>query len=191
MKIPFVKEAAALLFLFSTLTLVSCNQEKKEDSKDVAEKENKEKFDTKASEKDAQFMVDIVAGNYYEIRVANSALQHSANDEVKSLAGMLVTDHTAMLNEAKNLASSKNISVPNEDSTEARKEIESLNDKKMSNYDKAWLDDMIDRHKSTISKLEDESKDGTDPDIRNMAGTALPKVRTHLDMLQQLKDKMK
>lgn len=182
------------MYLLAALTLASCeNQDhKKEDSKDIAQKENDDKFNTKTGEKDAQFVVDAVSGNYYEIRLAKYALQKSGNAEIKNIAQMLVDDHTAMLNSLKTLASAKSISIPNEDSTEAAKEIKDLDDKKPADFDKAWTDDMIDKHKATVNKMEDVQKnDSTDADIKSLVDNALPKVRSHLDMLNQCKDKLK
>lgn len=182
------------MYLFAVLMLASCeNQDsKKEDSKDIAQKENDDKFNTKTGEKDAQFVVDAVSGNYYEIRLSKYALQKSSNGEIKNIAQMMIDDHTAMLNSLKTLASAKSISIPNEDSTESAKEIKDLDDKKPADFDKAWTDEMIDKHKATVNKMENVQKDdSTDADIKSLVDGALPKVRSHLDMLNQCKDKLK
>jgi putative membrane protein len=74
-----------LALAIATTVFVSCqtNTTKDDDSKEVAEDQNEEKFETKASEKDAQLVVDLVDGNYQEIRMASYAADHSTNAEVK------------------------------------------------------------------------------------------------------------
>jgi len=190
MKTSFQKVSFSAMLLIAFFAFSSCMNESAKDSKAVAEDQNKDKFDSKAGENSAQFVVDAVSGNYYEIRVARFAEQKSTNAEVKMIAKQLVADHAAMLNDLKSLASQKSISIPNEDSTEAAKEIRDLNDKKMSDFDKAWTDEMIDKHKATVSKFENAEKDLTDADIKAWIDGALPKVRSHLDMLNQCKDKL-
>ncbi|MEO6167258.1 MAG: DUF4142 domain-containing protein [Chitinophagales bacterium] len=188
-----IQRFSYVLFLVAGL-FTSCANESNHndtDSKDVAEEQNEDKFSTKAGEKDAQFVVDVVSGNYYEVRLSNYAERTSANAEVKSMAKKMAADHSAFLTELKNLASSKSISIPNEDSTEVAKAMNDLKDSKMENFDKEWMDKMIDKHKASISKLEGGLNDVTDPEIKSWIESALPTIRSHYDMLNQMHHAMK
>lgn len=180
------------LFLIGVGLLSSCsNDQSSMESKDLAEEHNEDKFNTKAGEKDAQFVVDMVSGTYYEIRLASFGEQKSATAEVRSMANKMVNDHTTMLNNLKSIATAKSISVPAEDSVEVAKAIKDLNDGKMENFDKEWTNKMVDKHKASISKLEGGLNDVTDPEIKSWIETSLPTVRSHFDMLNKLHDAMK
>lgn len=180
------------LFLSGMLlfSLPSCDSNT-EDSKDVAEERNEEKFETKAGEKEAQFIVDVAAVNYAEIRMAQLASQKSANGEIKTLAGELEKEHTAMLNEVKEYAAKKSITVPTEESQEAKDDITDLQDEKPADFDKKWCNEQMDYHKIAIDKFEKASDDLADADLKNWVNTNLPKLKQHQDKLKACHEKLK
>lgn len=173
--------------------IVSCDSPATHDddksAEKVAEDKNDDKFTTKTSEKDAQFVVDAVAGNLTEIKYAALAQQKSTNAKVKSVAAELEKAHTSMLGELKSLAATKAISIPTEEPDAAKKDLADLSDDK--NFDKKWCKDMVDKHEKTISRLEEEANETSDPEIKNWIANALPAVRTHLDDLKKCHDSIK
>jgi len=187
MKSEFKIVSIPLMLLALAFTF-SCSNNAK-DSKDMAEDQNQEKFDTHNAEKNAQLLVDLVSGQYYEIHLSRYAMQKSTSSEVKDLAGMMVTDHTAFLTQLKALASQKSVSVPNEDSTDINNKMNDWKDKKPMDFDKAWTNEMIDKHKSAIDKMQNAVNDNdTDADVKALLNNTIPTVRTHLDKLNQCKD---
>lgn len=185
------KAMKKLKFLpIALLLFTACNEEPKE-TKEVAKEQNEAKFSTKAGEKDAQFVVDATSGSYDEVAVADVAIQKSMNDEVKKLAAGLKDDHGAIISDLKKVGESKSVSLPSAASENAQKEAKDLADKKVTNFDKAWLDEVKDMHENSIKKYEDASANATDADIKTWAGTTLVKIRSHLDMIIKLQEKMK
>lgn len=180
------------LLLAGTFTITSC-QEQPKDSKEIAEERNDSAKDTKAAEKDAQFVVDVVAANYGEVELAKAAEQKSTNQEIKDLASMLESDHTALIGTLKDYAGKTNISVPASPTPEAQKDAQDMVDKnkKESDFNKEWTNTMIDKHEKTISKLEGDSSSISDPALQAIIAQALPKVRMHRDKLMELKGKLK
>jgi predicted outer membrane protein len=160
-------------------------------TKNEAEDQNDSALSTKAAEKDAQFIVDVVAANYGEVKLAQLAEQKSSNKEIKDVAQMLEADHTAVLNDLKAMASRKGITVPTEESGEAKDKLKELTDEKASNFDKEWCETLMDNHKNSISKFENEANDASDPDLKNFVNTVLPKLRTHHDKLMECHKKLK
>jgi len=84
------------LFIISTL---SCEPSKKNNSNEVAEKKNEENFDTRAEEKEAEFVADAIAASYAEIKLAELASTKSSNKKVQEIAQLLVKDHTDAITE--------------------------------------------------------------------------------------------
>jgi putative membrane protein len=174
---------------FFTISCESTASKEEKSPEKAAEDKNDEKFTTKPSERDAQFVVDAVAGNLTEIKYAQLAQQKSTDTKVKALASELEKAHQSMLNELKSLSASKAISIPADAPDEAKKDIDKLADDK--NFSKNWCKEMIDKHEKTISNYEKEANETTDPEIKNWVTNALPAIRTHLDDLRKCHDSMK
>lgn len=162
-----------------------------EDSKEVAEEANDEKFDDKSMENDADFVANTVAANYGEIKFAGLATQRSANPEVKKAAAMMVEDHTKALNELKTLAQSKSITVPVEEDDEARRKTERFSDEAGKDFDKKWCNEMIDRHDESIRKFENRMEKTEDAELKAWISKTLPVLRNHRDHLKMVHDKIK
>jgi putative membrane protein len=193
------KLIAATLFAANAFFVVACgdaggdaeHSDTTATTKNEAENKNDSAMPTKASEKDAQFVVDVVAANYGEIKLAQLAEKKSTNQEVKSLATMLENDHTAVLNDLKSLASNKGITVPTEETAAAKDKEKDLSDDKASAFDKEWCETLMDNHKNSISKFENAANDLVDADLKNFASTVLPKLRVHHDKLMECHKKLK
>lgn len=166
---------------------VSCNSS--DESKKQAEDANEEKFD-KAAEKDAQFVVDQVAGNYAEVKLAQLAQQKSTNPEIKSVAAMLESDHTAVLNDLKSFATKKNISIPAEETQDAKDKIQKLNEEQASAFDKKWCDELMDKHMKGIKAYEDASNNLEDPELKSWAANLVPKLKMHHEKLDSCHKKL-
>jgi putative membrane protein len=160
-------------------------------TKNEAENKNDSALGSKAGEKDAQFVVDVVAANYGEVKLAQLAAQKSTNAEIKDVAKMLEADHSAVLNDLKTLATNKGITIPTEETGAAKDKVKDLSDDKASEFDKEWCETLMDNHKNSISKFENASNDLSDPDLKNFANTVLPKLRTHHDKLMECHKKLK
>lgn len=190
----------AIAFISANIFLSACgdagdadesNSDTAATTKNEAEDKNDSALATKAAEKDAQFVVDVVTANYGEVKLAQLAQQKSANAEIKDVAKMLETDHNAVLADLKSLAATKGITVPTEESGEAKDKVKDLSDDKSSEFDKEWCETLMDNHKNSISKFENAANDLTDPDLKNFVNTVLPKLRTHHDKLMECHKKLK
>ncbi|WEK33496.1 MAG: DUF4142 domain-containing protein [Candidatus Pseudobacter hemicellulosilyticus] len=184
---------AAAALLIGSLTIGCGDNQPKEEpgTKEAAEESNDQKFKTDSSEKNAQFVVDAVEANATEIRLAELALQKSSDKEVKDIAKQLVTDHTAALNDLKVLAGNKSISIPTEDPEKAKEKVKDLSEKKPADFNKAWTDQLMEKHMKTISDYERALNELSDQDIKNWINTVLPKIRAHHDKLMALNSKLK
>jgi len=124
-------------------------------------------------------------------------LTNPHNPKVKAYGRMLATDHQAGLAEARSLASKLNVTY---DSTsdnakdllnKNRDDYKDLNDAKVGNdWDKKFLDHAIDDHQHVLDKLQDASKNTTDPELRASLEKTTGKVQEHLTKAQDLKAKL-
>ena len=181
-------KASVSLMAASFLMFTACKENTKiasDKSKEAAEEKNENKFDTKATEQDAQFVVDNVSANQAEIKLARLAQKKSTDAKIKELAQLLEQDHVALLNELKGLASKKGISVPAELTDNAIDKYEDLDKKNAKDFDKAWIETLMDKHEKSIKKFEGYANDATDADLKTLINNALPKLRKHHDKLME------
>jgi putative membrane protein len=165
---------------------ISCEPAKKNDSNKVAEEKNDEKFDTRTGEKEAEFVTDVIADNYAEIKLAELASTKSSNKEVQEFAQTLVNDHTNALTEFQDLAGQKGITVPVEEREAAKEKVNDLAKEGAPDFDKKWCDAVADNHKKIIRLYEIMQEKSEDPQLKEVINKTLPDLRAHLDKLNTI-----
>ena len=181
-----------ILALFLVSLMTGCNTAKKEeDSGEIAEEKNEENFGTRDGEKDADFVVKAVEGNYAEIKLAQLGMNKSTDTGLKDIAMMLEKDHTKVLNELKDFAYKKGIAIPTEENKDAKDDLVDLEKKDLAEFNKDWLSMLTDKHENTIKNFETIQEKTEDTELKSWAIATLPTLRTHLDKLKTYKDVLK
>ena len=72
-----------------------------------------------------------------------------------------------------------------------QKKYDDLSKMSGKDFDKEYVDIMVDGHKKTHDLMDKESKDGKDAELKAFAGKTAPVVKGHLDMIQKIKDGLK
>lgn len=189
-KLPLLVPASLMLLL--TFTVMSCNNST-EDTKEIAEDQNEEKFDDVKFEDekvdDAEFLVNAAEIHLEEIQLGKLAQSNSVNDEVKKIGKMMETDHSKALADLKGLAATKQMTIPTTLTENGQEAYKKLVDKKGKDFDEDFTDMLIDGHEKAINKFEKASTDANDADIRNWALSMIPTLREHLKNLKVFEDK--
>lgn len=183
--------------LFALLLSAGCGSNASSDSTQAAKDSNATKMDSTGtdtsgagkmasipptvSQKDQKFAVDVANANMTELQAAKLAQQQGTDEEVKKYADMMIKDHTAAGEQLKSIAAKKNLTLPAEISPDMQSNIADLQKKTGKDFDKAYIKMMVSDHKKVISDFEDESKNGSDADIRSFADNTLHTLRHHLD----------
>ena len=159
----------------------ACNSNKTEDTKVIAENQNEEKFDDKKNEKDAQFIVNAAEITRSEISLVQLATKYGITTYIKGLGKMMEEAHTKSLADLTELANTKSITIPEAQTNDGLNAYKKLSEKKGKEFDLAYADLMVEKHKDAISLFENASAESTDIDIRAWATATLPKLHMHLD----------
>ena len=186
-----------LICIMLITSVMACkNNQSDPDSVKIAKEANKDKADTgsnipmykdtvaatMAVEKaDADFSVEAANGNMIEVQLGGLAQTKAVKDRVKSFASMMINDHTKISEDLQKIATSKNITLPQELSSEAKKDINRLSKKEGLNFDRAYINMMVADHKKDVAKFEKAARDCKDPDLKNFIEQTLPVLRKHLD----------
>jgi putative membrane protein len=136
---------------------------------------------------DAEFAKKAAMGGKKEVSSAKFAAGKATNAAVKQFANKLVTDHTKANQELLALMKTKRITAPAEP---AKGDNESWRSQSGAAFDRAFIDHAIADHQNDIALFEEESKNGTDADLKAWATQKLPTLREHLKTAQDLKAKL-
>jgi putative membrane protein len=191
---------STLVFFFSAAiagacTLGACNngaQSNNQDSVDSAKNMN----DTSATammvdEMDSKFAVNAADIGMAEVEMGKTAEQKAMNAKIKSFASMMVMDHTQANEELKSAAAAKNITLPAAIGEDHQEHLTKLSQKTGRDFDKEYIDMMVDGHKKAIDLFEKEASDGKDADLKTWAANKLPTLRQHLDSAKAIRDMIK
>ncbi|MFN3756446.1 MAG: DUF4142 domain-containing protein [Flavobacterium sp.] len=170
-------------FITSMLFSVSCKdtRQQSEDTKEVSEEQNEAKFNDNDNANDAQFLVDASEMNLEAIHLGQLAQQRGHSTDVKELGSSMVESHTVSQRNLTELAKTKMVSIPTSTTNDSRDAHTKLNRNSGQDFDKAYVDLMVEKHKEAIELYEKASRDSNDSEIQNWATTSLRDLRKHLD----------
>ena len=138
-------------------------------------------------QKTRDFVNDAATGGMMEVELGNLATQKAKSQRVKDFGRMMVDDHTNANNNLKEIASRKNIDVPAVITDDQKKDMDKLSKKSGADFDKAYVDMMVEDHKKDIAAFKKAAGSVSDNDIKNFATTTLPTLQKHLDSIQSIK----
>jgi putative membrane protein len=175
----------------------ACNNAAK-DSKDTADSVNAVKDTTTTGAtgiavdaNDAKFATDVANGGLAEVALGKLAAEKATNAQVKEFANMMVMDHGKANEELMAIAKTKNITLPVAPDADHQKTMTDLSAKTGTDFDKAYVDAMVDGHKKTASLLEDGSKNCKDTELMAFATKTLPVVKAHLAKIEAIQKTLK
>jgi putative membrane protein len=140
---------------------------------------------------DGNFIMKAAQGGLAEVELGRLASEKAQNAEVKKFAQKMIEDHSNANAELKSVATKKNVTLPTEVSADHKATMEKLKALSGAEFDKAYVQAMVDDHKKTVDLFETESTGGTDADVKAFALKTLPNLKMHLEMIQGIQAKMK
>jgi putative membrane protein len=136
------------------------------------------------------FVSNAGQSDMYEIQAGQIALQMSKNPDVKAFGKMMVTDHTAMMNEMKPLVAAAGQTPPTGLDQRRQGMLDNLKAASDADFDKVYLDQQEAAHNEALTLMKGYADNGDDPGLKAGAAKAVPKIQAHLDRVKQLKTAM-
>ena len=138
----------------------------------------------------SSFVEEASQGGYAEVEMGRLAVQKALDPEVKKFGQMMVDDHTKANTDLKTLAASKKLTIPS-DLGSSQKTYDKLKGLSGSDFDKAYVDAMVEDHETDVAAFEKQADNGSDPEIKAFAAKILPVLKKHLEAIRAIKAKMK
>lgn len=146
---------------------------------------------TQMNEQDRTFANDAAKGGMMEVMVGNLAAGKATNAKVKSLAEMMVRDHSKANDELKSWATGAAFTLPSAVDDNQKKEHDDLQARSGAEFDRAYADMMVRHHTETIEKFKQQASGGSDSSLKALAEKTLPTLEHHLMEAQAARDAVK
>src|SRR5262245_29021841 len=129
---------------------------------------------------DHAFAMKAAQANMAEVELGKIAVDKAMKDDVKKFGQMMIDDHGKALDELKSVAQSKNITLPTTVDAEHKKLSDKLSKLSGAEFDRAYMQAMVDGHRKVAADLRKESQSGTESELKSWATKTLPTVEAHL-----------
>lgn len=145
---------------------------------------------------DPQIAHVAVTANAIDIELAQLALSRASSSEVRAFARTMVTDHTAVNEQAAALAQRLGVTPEDNDvsrslrdgAAEARRNLEGL---RGAPFDRAYMDREVAYHQAVLDALDQVLIPGaSNSELRALLEQVRPAVAAHLDHAKQLRAKL-
>jgi putative membrane protein len=143
------------------------------------------------SNDDKEFLSEAGMGGLYEVQAGALAARKTSNDAVRAFAQRMIADHTRANDELSQLATTKGIALPTELDAEHKGAIDHLESLSGAEFDKAYMEHMVDDHQKTVADFEKASTSANDGDVRAWAVRTLPVLREHSQLTTGLAQQLK
>ncbi|MGO8794705.1 MAG: DUF4142 domain-containing protein [Candidatus Sulfotelmatobacter sp.] len=141
---------------------------------------------TGMSAADQHFVKSAAQGGMAEVELGQLAVEKASSPEVKKFGQRMVDDHTKANDQLKQVASEKNITLP--ETLDAKDEAtkQKLSALSGDQFDRAYMSDMVKDHTQDVAEFRKESNGGQDEAVKNFASTTLPTLESHLKEARQI-----
>jgi putative membrane protein len=140
------------------------------------------------AKQDQQYFRDIAQANLAEVEAGKLAQQQASNPQVKEFAEHMVKDHGQMVEEQKQMASSRGTQMPKQPGKEQQAALSKLKKAKGEQFDRAYMSQMVKDHEKALKTVQQAAGNAQDPELKAMAQKAEPDIEKHLQMARQLSD---
>ena len=138
-----------------------------------------------------KFLTDAIRGNIAEVKMGELAQQRGKTKDVREFGETLVADHTAGLQKTSALAKILGVTPPTEPSADAIKQYEAMAALSGENFDRVFASHMVMGHQQEIAKYTEQTRDGGNPEVAELAKDALPTLQDHLSKAQSIGENLK
>jgi len=135
---------------------------------------------------DASFVREAVQAGLTEVKLGTLAVQNGQDQNVKTFAQKLASDHTAANQELQQIAAQKGMQLPTVIDAREMLTLKRLSSLSGTEFDRAFAQDAVKAHEQAVKLFQKEAQSGQDPELKAFAQKKLPMLREHLAMARQM-----
>jgi putative membrane protein len=141
-------------------------------------------------DEDEIFLKEAAGGALAEVKLGQIALERASDPQVKAFAQRMLDDHTRAKAELAHLAVAKHIELPDDVETKQQAMADRLGSLSGSNFDRAYVDAMLDDHEEDVEHFKHKASTTQDAAIKAWVSRTLPTLETHLRLARDLHDRL-
>ena len=138
-----------------------------------------------------RFMKEAASGGLMEVQLGKVAAEKGSHQRVKDFGKRMQADHSKANEQLKKIAAKKGVDLPTEPSGEHKSTMDKLTKLSGAEFDREYMDAMVDDHKEDIEKFQIQADKGKDPDVKKFASDNLPVLKKHLELAQSTQKQVK
>ena len=154
-------------------------------SQDTTQQQPAQAGQQQLAQEDTEFATKAAQGGLKEVRLGELAQQQAENEEVRQFGQRMVEDHGQANDQLMQIAQDKGIELPQELSQEDQQLYDELQQRSGSEFDQAYMDEMVRDHEEDVEEFRQYVEAGQDPDLTGFAEQTLPVLEEHLQLAQQ------
>lgn len=143
------------------------------------------------SRQDRKFVEDAAIGGLAEVQMGQLAEQRAQDPGVKDFGKAMVADHTPANQRLMTIAATLGITPPDKLDFMHRHTAKKLGKADPEDFDEDYIDSEVKDHKKMAELMEEQMKNGQNPDLKQYASDMLPRVRQHQEMAEQIQQQLK
>jgi len=139
---------------------------------------------------DSKFLHEASADNTLEVRLGRMAERKATRPDVKQFGQRMVTDHSKLEDQLKNLASKNGITLENGFGAKHEQKLDALQKVSGKQFDRAYMTSMVQNHTDDVSYFEKEGREVHSAKLRDLNADALKVLQQHLSMAKDIAAKV-
>jgi putative membrane protein len=133
---------------------------------------------------DNSFATKAAQGGMAEVQLGNLAKARAHSQEVKDFGQRMVTDHTKVNDQLKQIAAKTGMTLPTGLDAKDQATYDRLSKLSGVEFDRAYMRDMVSDHRGDVAEFRHESEHGANPDLKGFATATLPVLEEHLKLAE-------
>jgi len=147
---------------------------------------------TTLNKQDTDFFEDAAQGGLLEVKLGQLAVKNATSDEVRKFGQRMIDDHTKLNTQLMQLGQQrKGLTLPRALDKKHQDEVDKLAHYTGAKLDRENRSRMVDDHEKDVTAFEKKSKDGKDPELKQLAANALPTLQEHLTQAREIEARVK
>jgi len=135
---------------------------------------------------DQQLVTQVAASNLLEVRLGQIAHLKGANVSVREFGQQMVNEHSAMQKQWMGAAKNNRLTFKADLNPSQLQQFESLNKMTGAEFDRAYMDAMIQNRRANLSSFQSERNGSHSSDVRQLIEAGMPAMQQHLSLAQQV-----
>jgi putative membrane protein len=137
-----------------------------------------------------EFLLLAAQDGLLELEAARLAQTKAQTEPVREFARMMVEHHTRTNEELMRLGQGLGLEMPKALDANAHKKLDKLQGESGRDFDKEYMDMMVDEHRRIIGMFERQAGREEDAPVGGWASQTLPMLRNHLDQAKATEDRI-